>query len=60
MWKNENRYIFVTLHKTQVQVDQGPQHKTRHTKSNRRESGKEPQSHRLGAVGRGLGEEEIS
>jgi len=38
--KNENRSIFVILHKAQVQVDQGPQHKTRYTESNRRESGK--------------------
>jgi hypothetical protein len=35
----------VTLHKTQVQMDQGPQHKTRYTESNRRESGKEPWTH---------------
>jgi hypothetical protein len=28
--------------KTQVQVDQGPQHKTRYTQSNRGENGKEP------------------
>ena len=27
------------MHKTQVQVDKGPQHKTQHTKSNRREGG---------------------
>ena len=40
--KNENRPIFVTLYKAQVQVDQGPQHKTRYTELNRRESGKEP------------------
>jgi hypothetical protein len=33
------------LHKAQLQVDQGPQHKTRYTKSNKRESGKEPQTH---------------
>ena len=38
----EIKFIFVTLHKAQVQVDQGPQHKTRYTESNRRESGKEP------------------
>ena len=25
--EKENRSIFVTLHKAQVQVDQGPQHK---------------------------------
>lgn len=28
--------IFIALQKTQVQLDQGPQHKTRYTKSNRR------------------------
>ena len=42
MQKNENRPIFVTLYKAQVQVNQGPQHKTRYSESNRRESGKEP------------------
>jgi hypothetical protein len=35
---NENRPIFVTLYKAQVQVDQGPQHRTRYTESNRREN----------------------
>ena len=30
------------MHKAQVQVDQGPQHKTRYTESNRREIEKEP------------------
>ena len=39
MQKNANRYIIITLHKTQVQVDHRPQHKTRYTKSNRKESG---------------------
>ena len=38
-------YLFVTLTKSQVQVDQGPQPKTRYTESNRRESGKEPLTH---------------
>jgi len=42
---NENRFIFITLNKAQVHVDQGPQHKTRDTESNRRESGKEPRTH---------------
>ena len=28
-----------------VQVDQGPQHKTRNTEPNKRESGKEPRTH---------------
>ena len=40
--KNENRLIFVTFYKAQVQVHQGPQHKTRDIQSNRRKSGKEP------------------
>ena len=39
-WKKENRYIFVTMHKPQVQVDQAPPHKTKHTVSNRKESEK--------------------
>ena len=43
--ENENRPLFVTLYKTQVYVDQGPQHKTRYTEFYRRESGKEPQTH---------------
>jgi hypothetical protein len=30
------------LHKTQVQVDQGPPHKTRYTESNRKESEEGP------------------
>ena len=45
MQKDERRYIFVTLHKAQLQVDQGPQNKTRYTESNIRESGKDPQTH---------------
>jgi hypothetical protein len=36
---------YVILHKAQVQVDQGLQHKTRYSESNRRETGKEPQTH---------------
>ena len=35
MQKNENRPVFFTLHKAQIQMDQGPQHKTRYTESNR-------------------------
>ena len=42
--ENENRPIYVTLHKAQVQVDQGLQHKL-DSESNRRESGKEPLTH---------------
>ena len=45
MQKTENRSVFVRLHKAQVQVDQGPQHKTRNTEFNRRESRKEPRTH---------------
>ena len=36
----------ITLHKTQVQVDQRPQHKSRYTEPDRRESGKSSQTHR--------------
>ena len=42
MQKNENRPIFETLHTGQIQVDQGPQHKTRYSESNRKVSRKEP------------------
>jgi hypothetical protein len=38
----ECKYIYITLHKTQVQVDQRPQHKIGYTEPNRRESGKYP------------------
>jgi hypothetical protein len=31
----------ISLHKAQVQVDQGPQHKTRYNETNRRESQEE-------------------
>ena len=47
--KNDNRSIFVILQKTQIQLDQGGQHKTRYTDSNKRESGKEPWTHWHGA-----------
>jgi hypothetical protein len=40
--KNANRSIFITMHKTQVQVDQNPQHKTRHTEPDRRKSEEYP------------------
>ena len=33
------------LYKAEVQVDQQPPHKNRYTEDNRRESGKEPQTH---------------
>ena len=39
MWKNTNRFIFITQHTTQVEVKQIPQHKSRYTEPERRESG---------------------
>ena len=39
MQKNENGFVFVTLYKAQVQVDQASQHKTTYNVSTRRESG---------------------
>ena len=44
MYKNVNRSILISLCKAQVQVDQGPPHKTRYTETNRKESGEEPQT----------------
>ena len=37
MQKNTNRSILITLHKTQVQVNQRPQHKTIYIEADRRE-----------------------
>jgi hypothetical protein len=45
MEKNANRSILISLYKGQIQVDQGPPHKTRYTESNRRENREEPQTH---------------
>jgi hypothetical protein len=42
IYKNANQFILISMYKAQVQVDQGPPHKTRYTEINRRESGKEP------------------
>jgi hypothetical protein len=39
MEKNANRSIFITLQKTQVQMDQRPQHKTVYTKSSKEKVG---------------------
>jgi hypothetical protein len=39
MQKNENHSIFIFFYKAQVQVDQGPPHKTRYTETNRKEIG---------------------
>ena len=45
MEKSENKSIFVSVHKAQVQVDEGLQHKTRYSESKRREFGKESRIH---------------
>ena len=45
MQKNANGSILISLYKAQVQVDQGPPHKTRHTETNRRESGEVSATH---------------
>ena len=37
--------ILISLYKAQVQVNQGPPHKTMYAESNRSESGKESQTH---------------
>ena len=42
---NNNGYILISLYKAQVQMDQGPPHKTRYTETNRKESGEKPQAH---------------
>ena len=42
MQKNENRCISIAMNKTQMQVDQRPQHKANYTEPDRRESGKKP------------------
>lgn len=39
IWKNQNRSIFITLHKTPLQLDQELQHKTRYTVPDEREMG---------------------
>lgn len=38
--KNTKRSILINLSKTQVQVDQTPQHKTRYNELDKRETGK--------------------
>lgn len=35
-WKNPNRSVSIALHKTQVQVNQRPQQKTRYTEPGRK------------------------
>jgi hypothetical protein len=40
MEKNANPSILISLYKAQVQVDQGPPHKTRYTETNRNKEGK--------------------
>lgn len=39
MKKNSSRSVFITLNKTEIQVDQRPQHKARCTEPGRIESG---------------------
>jgi hypothetical protein len=39
-WRSTCRRMKIFLYKAQVQVDQGPPHNTRYTKSNRRQSRK--------------------
>ena len=41
MQKNVNWTILISLHKVQVQVDQGPPHKTKYTETNRKVSGED-------------------
>ena len=38
MSKNANQYTLISLYKPQVQIDQGPPHKTRYTETNRKET----------------------
>ena len=45
MQKHANQSIITFLYKAQVQVDNGPPHKTRYTETNRRESGGKPRTH---------------
>jgi hypothetical protein len=42
MQNNPNKSILITLHKTQLQVDQRPQHITRYTGQDRKENGESP------------------
>jgi hypothetical protein len=42
MQKNANQLILTSLYKAQVQLDQGPPHKTIYTETNRKEGEKEP------------------
>jgi hypothetical protein len=42
MYKNANQLILISLFKAQLQVDQGPPHKTRDSETYRGESGEEP------------------
>ena len=35
MYKNANRTIIITLYKLQLQIDQGPRHKARHSESDK-------------------------
>lgn len=39
MQKNPNASIVIMLHKTQIRMDQEPEHNARHNESDRKESG---------------------
>jgi hypothetical protein len=41
MQKNANQFILIFLYKAQVQMDQGPPHKTRYPETHRKESGED-------------------
>ena len=43
--ENENQSMLISMYKAEVQVNQGPPHKTRYPESNRRESGEKAQTH---------------
>ena len=43
--ENANQPILISVYKAEVQVGQGPPHKTRYTETYRGESGEEPQTH---------------
>ena len=42
MQRTENRSLSIDMHKTEVQMNQTPQHKTKHTEPHRGENEKYP------------------
>jgi hypothetical protein len=50
MQNNTDWSILIAMYKAQVQVDQGPSHKTRYTECNRRESGEKPRTQAQGEI----------